>query len=197
MNKHRRRYQRARSTRSIRKTFLLAVEGKRTEPEYFSILNSWIASAQLVCLKGTGKTAPDQILQKMESYIRKSDALDPEEAWLVLDKNGNTEADLAPLLAWARNETRNFVAVSNPKFEYWLLLHFEDGNKVRSSKDCTRRLRKYIPDYAKGVRARYINRARVEDAIKRASRRNRSNQTGLSSGNGTTVYRLVQRILDV
>jgi hypothetical protein len=47
-----------------------------------------------------------------------------------------------------------YFALSNPKFEYWLLLHFNDGTGIASSRDCSDRLKRHLPGYDKGIDAR-------------------------------------------
>lgn len=88
-------------------------------------------------------------------------------------------------------------ALSNPKFEYWLLLHFEDGTGITSSRDCTDRLKRWIPDYDKWIDTRKITQARIDDAIRRAKKRNHApNEDWPRSIGQTTVYRLIENILE-
>lgn len=88
------------------------------------------------------------------------------------------------------------LALSNPKFEYWLLLHFEDGDGIASPRDCSERLKRRLPGYEKGIDARKITRDRIDVAIRRA--RQRDNPPCADWPHvlgGTTVYRLVENIL--
>ncbi|AQQ09531.1 hypothetical protein L21SP3_01337 [Sedimentisphaera cyanobacteriorum] len=82
--------------------------------------------------------------------------------------------------------------MSNPKFEYWLLLHFEDGKKASDSKTCTKRLKKYLVD-GKNINPAKINRKMILKAVERAKRQN-SNPAGWPKQKGTTVYRLIENI---
>jgi hypothetical protein len=88
-------------------------------------------------------------------------------------------------------------ALSNPKFEYWLLLHFEDGKKVRSSRACIERLKRHVPNYDKGIEPHKYSEEAIKKAIARAEARDtpRCNDWPRKMG-CTTVYRLVQGILD-
>ena len=96
---------------------------------------------------------------------------------------------------WAQQKENYGFALSNPKFEYWLLLHFDDGDAITSSRTCSDRLRRHLPDYDKGVAANKITREMVEAAIRRASQRDNNNDSGWPVTTGTTVYRLVRHIL--
>jgi len=84
--------------------------------------------------------------------------------------------------------------MSNPKFEYWLLLHFEDGSGVRSSGDCSERLKKYLPNYNKGIDIKRITPERILEAIYRAEKRDSPPCMDWPRGVGTTVYRLVKSL---
>lgn len=144
MSPSRRSFQRPRGERRYRRIFLIAAEGTKTEPQYFGMFNGQESVIWVKCIK------------------------DSDEAWLVVDKDRWTDQDLAQLHEWSRSSTNFGLAVSNPKFEYWLLLHFENGSGVASAHDCSERLEKHIPDYDKGIDARKIGQEMVNDAIKRA-----------------------------
>ncbi len=97
---------------------------------------------------------------------------------------------------WAK-ESRNLgLAVSNPKFEYWLLLHFEDGKGIASSQDCGNRLKKHIQGYDKGLKVQDFSRRRIDDAVQRARKRDNPPCADWPRAMGaSTVYRLVENIL--
>ena len=84
--------------------------------------------------------------------------------------------------------------VSNPKFEYWLLLHFKDASGVTSSMDCSEKLRRHLPDYDKGIRPQQITKEQIGAAIKSAQTRDNPPCKDWPSTYGTTVYRLVGKI---
>jgi hypothetical protein len=86
--------------------------------------------------------------------------------------------------------------LSNPKFEYWLLLHFEDGAGVTSSQDCTARIRRHLPNYNKGIDSRKISKEQITDAIHRArARDNPACPDWPRNIGGTTVYKLVEKLI--
>jgi hypothetical protein len=61
--------------------------------------------------------------------------------------------------------------VSNSWFEYWLLLHFEDGIGVTSSRECSEQIRRWIAGYDKAVDTRKISNTQIKLAIIRAKQR--------------------------
>ena len=198
MSRQRRPFQRPLGERRYRRLFVIAVEGEKTEPQYFAILNDQHCVIRLYCLKGKRCTSPPQVLKRMEDHLRQVQLRDSDEAWLVVDKDQWTNAQLALLHAWAQTKRAYGFALSNPNFEYWLLLHFEDGAGIASERDCLDRLKRYLPDYNKGIDRRQITLERIDEAIRRARNRDHPpcadwpRQLG-----GTTVYKLVERIRPV
>ena len=88
-----------------------------------------------------------------------------DEAWLIVDKDQWTDAQLMQLHEWARKGDNQGFALSNPKFEYWLLLHFEDGIGISSAQDCTARLKEHLPEFDKGFDVRKITRDKIVNAV--------------------------------
>ena len=106
-----------------------------------------------------------------------------------------SDEQLTQLHAWSQTHDRYGFALSNPKFEYWLLLHFEDGDDIASSRECLERLKTYLPEYSKHLDVRKINWERIECAVRRAKERDNPPCSDWPRSTGTTVYRLVQRLL--
>jgi len=189
----RRSFNRPLGNRRYKKIFIVAVEGSKTEPQYFSILNG--ISSVVKVLK-FAHSSPLHVLQGMKNYIKKMPLLKTDQAWLVMDKDQWTDQQLGQLFAWSKESDCYGFAVSNPSFEYWLLLHFEDGNEIGSKRDCLNRLKRYLPHYEKQLEQYLITIVMVNKAIKRAELRDKPPciDWPRSSGN-TTVYRLIERIL--
>ncbi len=179
-----------------RKLFVLAVEGSKTEPEYFAIFNKLTEQQTVIQVKHS-HSAPKYLLKCMENYIDENKPKSSDEAWLVVDRDGWGEQDLNKLYAWAQKRENYGFALSNPKFEYWLLLHFEDGNNIKSPENMDRRLQKYLPNYNKRIDASKFTRERIEEAIDRARKRDCCPRCAdwPRVPYVSTVYRLVERML--
>lgn len=193
----RRKFQRPLGKQRYRKMFVIAAEGSKTEPQYFAIFMDQQSVIRVHCIKSkVGESSPPQVLKRMADYIRQERLRSSDEAWLVVDKDQWTDNQLAQLHAWSQERGNYGFALSNPKFEYWLLLHFEDGNGIASSQDCTDRLKQCIPGYNKGIDANKITWERIHEAIRRAKKRDQPpcDDWPRTLG-GTTVYRLVEKIL--
>ena len=193
----RRRFQRPLGERRYKTLFLIAAEGLKTEPTYFSMFCSEASVVRVHCLKGAHASSPPQVLKRMKDHLRQQGLKSADQAWLVVDKDQWTDQQLMQLYQWSISHQNYGLAVSNPKFEYWLLLHFEDGAGVNSARDCTERLRRWLLQNGKAVDTRKITRDQIEDAIGRAKQRDRPPCVDWPRSEGqTTVYRLVQSILD-
>ena len=196
MPAQRRKFQRPLGQRRYRKLFVIAAEGAKTELQYFAIFNDQNSVISVKCLKGSHDSAPPQVLKRMETHLKGQSLRSTDEAWLVVDKDQWTDEQLNQLHGWSEKHVNYGFALSNPKFEYWLLLHFDDGVGIGSSRDCTERLKRHLPDYDKGIDARKLTSDRIDDAIRRARQRDNPPCADWPRAfGGTTVYKLVESIL--
>ncbi len=196
MPQKRRTFQRLLGNRRYKKLFIISVEGSKTEPQYFALFNESESIVLVKCLKGKGTdSAPTHVLKRIESYLRKESLKKTDEAWIVVDKDNWTEDQLQKLLGWAKKSTNYGFALSNPNFEYWLLLHFEEGSGLTNSEECLTRLKKYLPNYNKEIDPKKIPFDLIYRAIARAKQKDRT-PTNLPQIWRTTVYKLVDKILN-
>jgi hypothetical protein len=133
---------------------VVAVEGAKTEPQYFNIFNDHNSVVHLKCLNSKHKSAAHQILKRITEFIQHEGLRKSDEAWLVVDKDDTPDDKLEHLFQWSSSKDNYGLALSNPKFEFWLLLHFEDGSGITSARDCSNRLNAHLPDYDKGIDVR-------------------------------------------
>lgn len=193
----RRKFERNVGGSRYRRIFIISVEGIKTEPQYFAIFNDRSTVIHTTCLhdKKTS-SSPLQALERMRSHLESKKLRKGDEAWIVVDKDNWNNHDLAQLFNWSLGSENYGFALSNPKFEFWLLLHFEDGNGVGSPKECDARLRKNLPCYDKAINPRKFPEDSVRKAIERAERKD-SPPVGdwHKSVSGTTVYRLVKKLI--
>ncbi len=199
-----RKFQRPLGERRYKTMFILAVEGEKTEPRYFDIFNDEKTTLRVYCLEGKHESSPPQVMQRMIRYLKEKERSlkTADEAWLVVDKDQWTDEQLSSLHRWAsqgkiQGPKRGF-ALSNPSFEYWILLHFEDGKSIDSSRQCTQQLKKYLPEYDKSIEPRAFTEKMIREAVERARRRDTPPCVDWPRNPGyTTVYRLVERIFRI
>lgn len=78
-----------------------------------------------------------------------------DEVWLVFDTEGPQNPvrikDARAVVESARQKERFHTAVSNPCFEYWLILHFERFTRnLADDQAACRQLRRHLSNYDKG-----------------------------------------------
>jgi hypothetical protein len=194
MPRGKRTFKRPKPFRPYRKLFLIATEGARTEPIYFGMFNSLQATIHVKLLPASKHdTSPPQILKRAEGFAKENGLRKKDEVWLVMDRDQWTEEQLEEVLLGCQEEAFN-LAVSNPQFEYWLLLHFEDGSRVQSSRDCTERLRRYLPHFKKNNLETHKVEPGIPEAIQRAQAKDNPPCEDWPRTNGSTVYRLVKKL---
>ncbi len=195
MTAARRKFQRPLGERRYRKLFIIATEGYVTEPQYFELFNKYQPIVHIKCLRDKSKNSPPQVLKRLSTQLKNENFMKSDEAWLVVDKDKWTDAQLGQLFEWSNQSSQHGFALSNPKFEYWLLLHFEEGNGIASSHDCSGRLQVHLPDYDKDINSRKFTREMIEAAVHRAEVRDNPPCPDWPKVTGTTVYKLVAKIL--
>ncbi len=194
----RRRFQRPVGVRHYRKLIVIATEGSKTEPQYFSLFNNQESVIKSYCLKCRHDSAPPNVLKRMKNYLENSGLRSTDEAWLVVDRDHWTEEQLDQLYHWSEQAENYGFALSNPRFEYWLLLHFEDGCGIAGAQECSDRLKRHLPDYKKNIDPRKFMPDTIDAAISRASQRDHPPCADWPRLVGsTTVYRLVRKLLGV
>lgn len=190
--RRRRRFSRPIGTRNYRKRVVLAVEGSKTEREYFCLFDRRVALSIRI-LPGKKKSAPAQVLKRMTDYLRTERLRRDDQAWLVVDRDRWAEDDLAALHRWSTTDDRFGLALSNPCFELWLLLHFTDAKGIRNAIDAREKLRRHVPRYDKGIAAGKLE-PHIETAIERARQLDTPPCADWPRTTGTTVYRLVETL---
>jgi len=183
---------------SYRKLFVISTEGRVTERAYFLMVKRLYIDSK--CVLKFSRTSssdcsnPHEVLESVKRWIKDNGPLkEHDEAWLVVDKDAWSEEQLDELRGWvskaARGRFKRDLALSDPKFEYWLLLHFENTG-VRNSRECTDKLKRHLPYYEKDLNDHNLTHENIEQAISTARQRD-----GRGSGASTTVYKLVESIL--
>jgi len=178
---------------------LIVCEGTFTEPRYFRAARH--AERSLIVLQiesgGTPKTLVERAVELKEQAEKKARKLKDdnerfEEVWCVFD------IDEHPLVPNAKQQAlANGIqlAISNPCFEFWALLHFQDQRAHIDRTKVQRLCRDHMPGYEKELdyeilRSKYSDaRQRGDDLVKWHDSR------GTTGANPSTmVHRLAERI---
>lgn len=160
--------QRGYGHRSPKKSMIIVVEGA-SEKKYFSRFrtpDSLITIKKMI--EPEDRTAIGMIKRCME--IKKS-VLHTDELIAVFDADQNSlkniEDAVEPCL---KHDIRMYI--SNPSFEFWLLLHFEDNRSTYIQKELEKELEKQTKvkyEKSEGIN-KFINDEDVKDAITRSKK---------------------------
>lgn len=188
-------------TRPLKMHFYVFCEGKNTEPDYLrDYKEEHKAITTLKVFKEQGK--PEAIVREAcehKGRLSKEERALPNEFWVVFDRDNHDRIDEAFKLA-RQNDIH--VAFSNPCFELWALLHFQEqaghieGKKVQSL------LQQHMPsyDHERGARVSFAALfPKTLDAEKRArTLLARADTHGSPHGNpSTTLWLLLKRMRHV
>lgn len=205
---HRRRSRRRVAVRRPKKTLRVFCEGERTEPDYLRALRSdpsirEVASVEIQMSKHTiGITPP---LTLVEEAVGSAERVSQErgevdEVWCLFDvESPDNHPNLPQALGIARRGGVK-VAVSNPCFELWLVLHFRDCKGWLATRDAERLRQQLDGSRDKGVEgATYMPRR--NEAAERAralDKQHRMNGKRLPNDNPSSgMYLLLDTITRV
>ncbi len=147
--------QQAVDDRKVTPVMLIVCEGSATEPTYFQAVTKHLRLAA-VTVRGAKGSAPmtavhDAVEAKLnrEQIADQSASIAPyDHVWCVFDVDQHPK--MKDALAFAEKHQIN-VALSNPCFEFWLLLHFgRFATTGQSRNQIHRELKRHIPEYCKG-----------------------------------------------
>jgi hypothetical protein len=178
--------------REPRLRLLVVCGGERTELDYFKSLNGTLRNpAVQIQLVGKGRAPRDLVKHARKIAPPGGDEFD--EVWCVVDSDNFV---LEPVVALA-TKLNVRLAVSNPCFELWLLLHHQDCEAPLCDEKAVRRqLIKQVPRYKKNDLRFPDFEPGLADALRRAER---LDPTGCNHGRDPSsgVWKLVHRIMGV
>jgi hypothetical protein len=152
-----RRPARIEPSRRPRKRILVLCEGQNTEPQYLLGFKRWCRNPLVEVVVDAEHGVPLTLVRRakdarLEAERRAARERDEnvayDEVWCVFDTDEHPHLEQACQMA-RDNEIE--VALSNPCFELWLLLHFRDSPGMQGRKDVGRLLRKHVSEYDKRV----------------------------------------------
>ena len=201
-------------TRKPKRRILIVCEGRETEPGYFNAFKNEVRNERVKIrredrlpldkIEIKTKNTPIRIVQfaieqkkeAQEDAVRQRDEnLCWDEVWGVFDIDEHAHIDKVRKLAQKHGIE---LAISNPCFELWELLHFQDqhGHIERQSARTT--LRRYLPEYDKLIDSSSFSKlyAGYDGALKRANALDHEATLHKEPGRNPTtgVYRLTESI---
>lgn len=197
---------------------VIASEGKDTERIYFKALAKEYTNLRVhvhILERSENEqnnSSPEHVLKQLNDYKSKYDLKADDELWLVVDKDRWTEAMLSHVATECSQEVAMHMALSNPCFELWLLLHMEDAASLspeeqeqwmknrRKSKNADPylkvRLRQKMGSYHESSYDALTLIAHIEDAIERARALDKNPTDRWPQTLGTRVYLLAKSVIN-
>jgi hypothetical protein len=180
---------------------LVVTEGAVTEPEY---LNGFVGAnrnprvrVEVVGGAGVPRTIVEsarELKKDAEDRARaeRDDNLRYEEVWCVFDIDQHLNVPNAKEMA---RDNDIHLAVSNPCFELWLLLHFADQPGIRHRWELCKMMERHIPNYDKHVDYHYYSNG-YDSAARRARRLDDDAEADGDAGRNPTtgMWRLTESI---
>ena len=184
---------------------LIVCEGAKTEPNYFNWFRKELGLNKeniVIDIRKTGLDPLSLVEHAINTFNKESDF---EHVYCVFDrdKHATYEAALDKIRAVRmKGKAKIHPITSIPCFEFWLLLHFEyTTRQYEAPLDASNgdlvvaNLKEHIPDYQKGSSDfRYID-GKTADAIDRAKRIERYQETSGTENPSTKVYQLVEYLM--
>ncbi len=197
---------------------VIASEGKDTERIYFMALAKEYTNPRVHVhilersVDEQNNSSPEHVLKQLNDYKSQYELEADDELWLVVDKDRWTEAMISRVATECSQEVAMNMALSNPCFELWLLLHIEDAvsltpkeqkqwmENCRKSKNADPylkvRLRQKIGAYHESSYDAQTLIAHVEDAIERARALDKNPNDRWPQTLGTRVYLLAESVMN-
>lgn len=197
---------------------VIASEGKATERIYFKALANEYDNARVHVrildrsIDEQNNSSPEHVLNQLNDYKSQYELEADDELWLVVDKDRWTEAMLSRVAMECSQKVAMHMALSNPCFELWLLLHIEDAaslppeeqkqwmENLRKSKNADPylkvRLRKNMGSYHESSYDALALIAHVEEAIERARALDKNPNDRWPQTLGTRVYLLAESVMN-
>jgi RloB-like protein len=204
--------------------FVIASEGADTERIYFEGLKTWLEAAGLVdkrikieylervTEKERTESSHKAVIGQLDDYKKTYQLKQNDKLWLVIDRDmQNNPIKNISNIATICQQKGYFLALSNPNFELWLLLHVKDlsshsegqlqdlfeNRKVNSSKRLLEwELAQGLNGYDKSNYDITKILPQLETAIEQARRLDLNLEERWIEGRlGTRVYQLVSQLI--
>ncbi len=157
-----------------RKNILIVCEGKETEPNYFKSLRCYLklqnVQVEIKDRAGAPKSIIDMAVRLQEKRKKESEKSislsEYDTVWCVFDiENPHLNPSLKKAISKA--DSNNYeLAISNPAFEFWYILHFGKTTRpFNNGKEVKDLLKTYINNYSESLDVFSLLRKKTKYAI--------------------------------
>jgi hypothetical protein len=178
---------------------IIASEDRYAVRQYFDFFESTRIQFRVLETQD-GKSAPEHVLNRINEYIEEFEVGEGDTFWVVCDCDHWVEPNHIQNLTLVVQQCRQKgiqVALSNPCFDLWLLLHFADfpADNVLTCNEVAKRLRAAAGSYDKTkVYNLQIDHEKVSAAVKRAADKHPSLEE-IPKRPQTAVHLIIQSLI--
>ena len=195
--------QRAKESRKPYDKVLIVCEGEKTEPYYLIALRDHLKLSQAnIKIDPNCDSSPTSVVKYAKELIKESLKNPYDHVFRVIDRDRHSDFNtaIAQINGYKNKDTKLHAIVSNPCFEFWILLHFNYTTKLfgtSGDSPCINLIKKnlkvFIEDYKKGDKAIMptIIKSGLEMAIVNAKRANKTAKKNGSDNPTTQMDELV------
>jgi len=117
-----------------KKRIIISCEGSNTEPDYFEAIKDKLSEHISVLIeievieKEPGASEPKDVVSNLDNFLNEQDKEEyGDELWVVWDREKVIARKINILEILPECKEKNYnIAMTNPLFEFWLLLHLVD-----------------------------------------------------------------------
>lgn len=198
------------------KLIIIAAEGEFTEKIYFEALRKHARNSRVHIKilerdeENRHNSSPEYVLGQLTQYKLENPIEQDDELWLVIDKDKWTAKSIRAVAQRCAQDSSYHLALSNPCFELWLILHIIDASlesdeeKVKMLKNrkekknadpyLKRKLRALLGSYNESNYDADQLVVQIAEAITRAETLDKNKKARWPQGLGTHVYKLAKSI---
>ncbi len=166
-------YKRIQGRINYRKSIFFVTEGEASEEAYLKIVWNKLELREYCNARFCHEKSSIPAMLATAKKLEKDKAFNPkkgDELWIILDYDEQCHfpEQFKELSTWENEKPHRHVAISTPRFEYWLLMHLDEHpSKEKCMSDDYMQQR--IPNFKKlPIGTPSINRTRIIAAMERA-----------------------------
>ncbi len=197
---------------------VIASEGKDTEGIYFNTLKEEYENKGVHvhilerCENEQNNSSPEYVLKQLNDYKKQYELDSDDELWLVIDRDHWTDKMLSNVAQKCTQDSYLHMALSNPCFELWLLLHLVDATLLEADEQGrwieNRKKSKNADPYLKELLRKEMGSYQesnydaktliknIDNAIKRAKLLETNHKNRWPQTLGTRVYLLAESVMN-
>ena len=176
--------QRAKDSRESYDKVLIVCEGEKTEPHYLIALRNHLKLSQTnIKIDPNCDSSPTSVVKYTKELIKESFKDPYDYVFCVIDRDRHADFDtaIAQIHGHRKKNTKLHAIVSNPCFEFWILLHFDYTTKLfgtSGDSPCMDLIKNNLKVYIKNYKKRdktimpHIIKTGLEMAVANAKRAN-------------------------